>query len=468
MLDSKTNPAPFSMSNTMPHPTSFKSSQAPSRQAIALISVHGDPAIEFGKEEAGGQNVYVRKVGEALAALGWQVDMFTRKSSPDAPEIVQHSPHCRTIRLKAGPEEFVPRDRLYEHLPEFVENFAKIASKQGYPVVHTNYWLSGRVGLLLQQQYNIQWVHTYHSLGAVKYQAVDQVPPVAQLRLGVEKQILETASCIVATSPQEQEHMESLVSQEGNIEVIPCGTDVSNFKVIPSAVAKAKLNFNPQEKIVLYVGRFDPRKGIATLVKACAQLKQRNTIEKLRLVIVGGSDPLRSDGTERLRIEQITQHLGLADCTTFAGQVGHEQLPLYYAAADVCVVPSHYEPFGLVAIEAMACGTPVVASDVGGLKFTVVPEKTGLLVKPKDESGFAQAIARILQNETWAAQLSQNATRRVHENFSWGGVAGQLSHLYRHLLATSLTQSALLRLPQLSPASAPAATALGDRVLVRR
>lgn len=464
MLDSKTNPAAPALYNAMPHPKALKPSHAPSRQSIALISVHGDPAIEFGKEEAGGQNVYVRKVGEALASLGWQVDMFTRKSSPDSPEIVQHTPHCRTIRLKAGPEEFVPRDRLYEYLPEFVESFTKIANKQGYPLVHTNYWLSGRVGLLLQQQYNIQWVHTYHSLGAVKYQAMDQVPAVAQLRLGVEKQILETSHRVVATSPQEQAHMETLVSQKGNIEIIPCGTDISNFKVIPPREAKTQLNFDPQEKIVLYVGRFDPRKGIATLVKACAQLKQRNAVDKLRLVIVGGSDPKRSDGTERHRIEQIIQHLGLADCTTFAGQVGHDQLPLYYAAADVCVVPSHYEPFGLVAIEAMACGAPVIASDVGGLKFTVVPEKTGLLVPPKDEAAFAQAIARVLNNGEWAAQLRQNATKRVHENFSWQGVAGQLSHLYRHLLATSLTQPSPTRpLPQLNSYAAAL-----DRMLVHR
>ncbi|MGK7872807.1 MAG: glycosyltransferase family 4 protein [Xenococcaceae cyanobacterium] len=417
--------------------------QVPTRQPIALISVHGDPAVNFGKEEAGGQNVYVRQVGEALANLGWQVDMFTRKSDSNDDEIVQHSPHCRTIRLKAGPEAFVPRDRLFEHVPEFAEAFAKIAAKKGYPIVHTNYWLSGRVSLFLQQKYNLQWVHTYHSLGAVKYQSVDQVPTIAQIRLDVEKQILENADLVVATSPQEQEHMRSLVSRKGNIDVIPCGTDISNFQAIPQTQARAKLGLNPQEKTVLYVGRFDPRKGIATLVKACAQLKQRSAVDKLRLIIVGGSDPNRSDGAERQRIEQITQYLGLADCTTFAGQVGHDRLPLYYAAADVCVVPSHYEPFGLVAIEAMACGTPVIASNVGGLKFTVVPEETGLLAPPKDEAAFAQAIKRILNNPQWAAQLRQNATQRVQENFSWTGVATQLSELYRYLLASSLMQSHL-------------------------
>ncbi|MGA1602334.1 MAG: glycosyltransferase family 4 protein [Prochlorothrix sp.] len=464
MLDSKTNIRTSypTLQSASPAPRGV---QPPNRQSIALISVHGDPAIDIGKEEAGGQNVYVRKVGEALAKLGWQVDMFTRKSSPDAAEIVQHSPHCRTIRLKAGPEEFIPRDRLYEYLPEFVESFIKIASKQGYPLVHTNYWLSGRVGLMLQQQYNLQWIHTYHSLGAVKYQSMDQVPAVAQIRLAVEKQILETADRIVATSPQEQDHMQTLVSWEGNIDIIPCGTDISNFHALSSVEARAQLKLNPEEHIVLYVGRFDPRKGIATLVKACAQLKKRNTVSKLRLIIVGGSDPKRSDGAERQRIEQITQHLGLSDCTTFAGQVGHDQLPLYYAAADVCVVPSHYEPFGLVAIEAMACGAPVVASDVGGLKFTVVPEETGLLAPPKDETAFSHAIERILADKAWAEQLRRNATQRVQDHFSWDGVAGQLSDLYRHLLASSLTQAPKLTLPQITTTPAPRRT---DRVLVHR
>ncbi len=174
---------------------------APNRQAIALISDHGDPAAEIGKEEAGGQNVYVRKVGEALAKLGWQVDMFTRKTNPDDAKIVQHSPHCRTIRLTAGPETFIPRDQLFSYMPEFVEAFQKFQSKEGtnYPLVHTNYWMSAWAGLRLREESNIQLVHTYHSLGAVKYQAVKQKPAIANTRLAVEQQILEEANCVVAT-----------------------------------------------------------------------------------------------------------------------------------------------------------------------------------------------------------------------------------------------------------------------------
>jgi D-inositol-3-phosphate glycosyltransferase len=453
-------------SSSTPLPKSAKSafsssrSKIPGRQAIALISDHGDPAADVGKEEAGGQNVYVRQVGEALCKLGWQVDMFTRKVNPNDPTIVQHSSHCRTIRLVAGPEKFVPRDQLFDYMPDFVKAFQTFQSKEGtnYPLVHTNYWLSAWVGLQLKQQSNIQLVHTYHSLGAVKYQAVPLRPAIANTRLSVEQEILEQANCIVATSPQEQDSLRALVSQMGHIDVIPCGTDIENFHTMPKAEARAHLGFAADEAIVLYVGRFDPRKGIETLVHACAKLKETSdqrepgavstdaaplNANKLKLVIVGGSDPEQADGQERQRIEQLVQDSGLAAQTEFAGRIGHDLLPLYYTAADVCVIPSHYEPFGLVAIEAMACGTPVVASDVGGLKFTVVSEETGLLVPPQDVPAFAQAIERILGDELWARKLRRQAPLRVQQNFSWSGVAAQLSHLYRRLLAQSISHESL-------------------------
>jgi D-inositol-3-phosphate glycosyltransferase len=442
-----------------PQPFPIYSTKIPSRQAIALISEHGDPAAEIGKDAAGGQNVYVRQVGEALAKLGWQVDMFTRKSSPADESIVQHSPHCRTIRLVAGPETYIPRDRLFEYMPEFVAALQKFQQKEGtnYPLVHTHYWMSGWIGLQLKQQQNVQLIHTYHSLGAVKYQAVNEIPAIAQTRLEVERQILEQSHCVVATSPQESADLRQLVSQFGQIEIIPCGTDVQNFRQISKLDARQQLGIDPTDRVVLYVGRFDPRKGIETLVRACAELRTQLAAEperQLRLLIVGGSDPNEADGAERHRIQGIVESLGLADIAQFVGMVGHDRLPLYYTAADVCGIPSHYEPFGLVAIEAMACGTPVVASAVGGLKFTVIPEETGLLVPAQDASGFATAIGRILTNDLWASELRERASARVIENFSWGGVAVQLSDLYRRLLAQSFLEPRSVSAKQYSHPSA--------------
>jgi glycosyltransferase involved in cell wall biosynthesis len=405
------------------------------KQHVALISVHGDPAVEIGKEEAGGQNVYVRQVGEALAQQGWQVDMFTRKASAEDATIVQHSPNCRTIRLTAGPEEFVPRDNIFEYLPEFVEQLLKFQQQSGitYRLVHTNYWLSSWVGMQLKKIQGIKQVHTYHSLGAVKYKSVTTIPMIATTRLGTEKAVLETADRIVATSPQEKEHMRTLVSQKGNIDIIPCGTDIRRFGYIKQEEARAQLGIAPESKVVFYVGRFDQRKGIETLVRAVSRCQMRKNGD-LKLIIGGGSRPGQSDGMERDRIESIVDELGMTELTSFPGRLGDIDLPTYYAAADVCVVPSHYEPFGLVAIEAMASGTPVVASDVGGLQFTVVPEETGLLAPPKDDAAFAEAIDRILSNSEWRNQLGKNARKRVEELFSWDGVASQLSELYTKLL----------------------------------
>lgn len=451
-----------------PLPTIASHSSIPGRQPIALISAYGNPAIEVGSEEAEGQTVYVRQVGEALAKLGWQVDIFTRKTRPDDERIIQHSPHCRTIHLEAGSQTFIPRKQLFEYMPQFVEAFQKFQSKEGtnYPLVHTNYWLSAWVGLQLKESSNIQLVHTYHSLGAIKYKAVSPRPPILQTRLSVEQQILEQANCIVATSPQEKEMLRSAfparsaphVAELGCIEVIPCGTDVENFHRIPKAEARERLGFDLAEQIILYVGRFDPDKGLETLVQAVAMSKARQK-GKLRLIIAGGNPLEQTDKQERQRIEQLIQSLGLAEYTLFPGLLGHDVLPFYYAASDVCVIPSYYEPFGLVAIEAMACGTPVVASDVGGLKFTVVPEETGLLVPPQDTAAFAAAIDRILTDELWATKLRTQGSHRVRQNFTWTEVAVQLSNLYRRLLAQSImdeqlweTEVAPAKLSEVKPA----------------
>ncbi|NJK28818.1 MAG: glycosyltransferase family 1 protein [Acaryochloris sp. RU_4_1] len=404
-------------------------------ERIALVSVHGDPAIEIGAEEAGGQNVYVRQVGEALAQLGWQVDMFTRQADLHKPERVQHQANCRTIRLRAGPTEFISRDEIFEYLPKFVDQLLGFQAQEGiqYPLVHTNYWLSSWVGMELKKHQPLAQVHTYHSLGAVKYDNVPHIPDIGATRLAVEKACLETAECVVATSPQEEEHMRSHLSTLGNVQIIPCGTDIKHYGGISRAEARQKLGIPLDAKVVFYIGRFDPRKGIETLVRAIAQ-SQFKTTDNLQLMIAGGSRPGNLDGQERNRIEGIVRELGLADITQFPGRISTEDLPFYYAAADVSVVPSHYEPFGLVAIEAMASLTPVVASDVGGLQFTVLPEETGLLVPPKDVAGFAQAIDRILADPQLKQQWGLAARKRVETTFSWRGVAQQLSQLYQQLL----------------------------------
>ena len=402
-----------------------------SRGRVALISVHGDPAVDIGQEEAGGQNVYVRQVGEALARQGWQVDMFTRRSAENQEEIVEHSPNCRTIRLIAGPQKFVARQEIFDYLPEFLKAFFDFQHQQEtiYPLIHTNYWLSAWVGMEIKKLQMVRHLHTYHSLGAVKYRSIATIPIIAKTRLRVEKKCLETADMIIATSPQEEQHMRSLVSEKGNIMVIPCGTNIDCFGSIDKETGRAQLGIEPETKLVMYAGRFDERKGIETLVRAVASDRVKRH-ENLKLMIVGGSTPGEKDGIERERIGDLVKELKIEDITEFTGRVGHEDLAAYYAAADLCVVPSHYEPFGLVAIEAMASRTPVVASEVGGLKFSVADGETGLLAPPQNEMAFAEAIDSILSDAQWREELGNNARERVEAKFSWNGVASQLDQQY--------------------------------------
>jgi len=423
------------------------------RQPIALISVQGDPTATKVESGAIGQSVYVRQVGEALAKLGWQVDIFTRKADPHVAPIVEQAPHCRIVHLPAGPPTPLSEAEVLSHLPEFIQALHAFQTKQGshYPLLHTNGWLSAWSGLQLRQQSNVQLVHTYHTLGCVEYQACPQMPAIATTRLQVEQQILHQAQRVVATSPQEQETLHRLIATDGRIEMIPCGTDLEHFRSLHKPWARAQLGLADSAQVVLYVGRFAAHKGVDTLIRAFAQCYAQGTHPHLQLLLVGSGQSDRStpslangaDDPERARLEALVQRLGMQSVTQFVGQVSYDRLPVYYTAADVCVIPSHYEPFGLVAIEAMACGTPVVASDVGGLKFTVMPGETGLLVPSQDVTAFARGIERVLEDAAWVSQLKQQAANRVRQTFSWASVAGQLSDLYRRLLAQSITQEQL-------------------------
>lgn len=410
----------------------------PQKNRIALISVDGDPAIEIGQEEAGGQNVYVLQVGLALAQQGWQVDMFTRRSSREQAAVVHHGPNCRTIRLKTGSPEFMSRDELFGYLPEFVKEFQAFQQREGiqYGLIHTHYWLSAWVGMELRKSQPLIQLHTYHSLGVVKYRTLQGIPSIGTTRLAVEKTCLETVDRVIATSPQEAQYMRQLVSGKGAIDMVPCGTEIERFGAVNREEARQALGIPATAKVALYVGRFDRRKGIETLVRAVAHSRFQSEGD-LQLIIGGGSRPGYSDGLERDRIERIVTELGLRDSTTFPGKLGPTNLHLYYAAADVCVIPSYYEPFGLVALEAMASRTPVVASKVGGLQFSVVDEVTGLLVPPQDEMALAGAIDRILENPTWRDELGATGRHRVEIGFSWDSVASMLAALYVKLLSQS-------------------------------
>lgn len=406
----------------------------------ALISVHGDPTAEIGKEGAGGQNVYVRSLGMALAQKGYKVDMFTRREDPNQAEIVEQAPGCRTIRLTAGPAKFIPRTELFTYLPAFVEAWLAFQKQSGrnYTLIHTNYWLSGWVGLQLKAQLGVPQVHTYHSIGAVKYQDVESLPEIATTRHTVEKACLEETDCVIATSPQEVSDLRQLVSEKGHIKVVPCGINSQHFGAITRKAAREQLGITANERMILYVGRFDKRKGIATLIEACAQLPK-----PFKLYLVGGSREGGEDSQEQQLMRSLVAELDLQDVTVFTGGVSQTHLPAYYAAANVCVVPSYYEPFGLVALESMAAGTPVIASNVGGLRHTVVDGETGKLVPPRNPTALAIAIlASFVDPLRW--QFYGTAGRKwVESHFSEEAVALAIHNVYQSLTDSELVPEAM-------------------------
>lgn len=415
-------------------------SSVQNKPTYALISVHGDPSVQLGKEGAGGQNLYVRSLGLSLAKRGCQVDMFTRRENPDQAAIVELAPGCRTIRLDAGPAHFIPRTELFGYLPEFVEawlSFAQ-ASGQTYELIHTNYWLSGWVGLQLKKYLSLPQVHTFHSIGAVKYETMGTLPLIAQTRLDVEQRCLEQADCVIATSPQEAITLRQIVSRKGQIRVIPCGINAQHFASVSRQEARQQLGIELNSRMILYVGRFDRRKGIETLVEACAKLPQ-----PFHLYLVGGSRSDGSDVQEQRRIQAIVRELGLETATTFTGPVSQEQLPPYYAAANVCVVPSYYEPFGLVAIEAMAAGTPVIASDVGGLQYSIVHNETGVLVPPCNANLLAAALSDVFSDSERWELITEAGQQRVQSQFSLSAVAAQVHQLYQCVAPFNSVKSAV-------------------------
>lgn len=395
---------------------------------VALVSVHGDPLATIGSEEAGGQNVYVRELARALTRRGHRVDVFTRHRQGRLPELLAMG-DARVIRLPAGPVGFVERRRLFPYLGEFVRQIRDLGRVMGggYHVLHTNYWLSGWVGMQLADHWGIAQVHTHHSLGAVKYAASGEVPEQGRQRLEIEQDLI--ASChIVATTPQEVSLMRRHYGAARKMTIIPCGFDDEIFHPRDPRAARAELGLPEAAPLIVFVGRLNRQKGLETLLRALAGSRR-----SAELAIAGGWDPDTPDYLEYVRIRRLVRDLGLNERVHFLGKLTPERLALAYSAADLCAVPSHYESFGMVALESMACGTPVVASKVGGLQFTVVEGETGALVPPQDEIAWAQALERLLSAPEERRRLGEQGRRTALAEFTWSAVASRLERVYGDL-----------------------------------
>lgn len=396
----------------------------------------------LGGKDAGGLTVYVRELARQLEASRVHVDIFTRRYDEATPEIVDISEQVRVINIEAGPVDDVPKDDLFCYLPEFASEVALFSLREGvrYDVIHSHYWLSGWVAHLLGRYINAPTVHMYHTLAHLKNRVSDTHHHESTLRVQIEKRLLDVLDNVVAPNPDERaELIWTLGADNSHICTIPPGIDLSRFQPTDVVAARRALGL-PDNPLVLFVGRIDPIKGIDMLLESFAELRSRDWTGTLppKLVFIGGTLIQQPDGTTQpgsdLRpvIEQATE-LGILDDLLLVGSQPQDLLPLYYAAATVCAVTSRYESFGLVTVEAMACGLPVVATRVGGMKFTVEEGVSGLLVPGGDARAAADALERIITDRQYRATLQVGA-RQAAIRFSWHTVGAAMLNLYERLV----------------------------------
>ncbi len=394
---------------------------------IAVISVHGCPLLTPGTREAGGMNVYVARVSHEMARLGVQVDIFTRWHDPKDPPIIELEPNLRVIHLEAGDRDGVVKEDLFTHLPEFLANVLAFQQREGitYDLVHSHYWLSGWVGMALQQQWQAPHLVMFHTLGAIKNQARIGEHE-SDIRIQTEQDIISAATGIIVASTQEQELLNRWYRDGADkVDVIPCGVDLDIFHPVDQQFARKQLGLNG-ERILLFVGRPDPLKGLEILIEAAAQLEDP---EGVRVLVVGGHGAIDELPAAHMMQEEIDPN----EHVTFLGSVQHELLPYYYGAADICVIPSYYESFGMVALEAMACGLPVVASRVGGLQSTVRDGETGYLIPWHCPEPFVDKLELLLDNEALRQNLG-DAARVAAEAYPWSSIAESLISIYEEVL----------------------------------
>ena len=397
---------------------------------VAFISFHACPLASPGEGKAGGMNVYARQLALALGNAGVHVDIFTRDHTEAEPKITEIAPGVRVIHLPGGPAE-TALDGLFPHLPEFSQALLEFQIETGltYQAVHSHYWLSGWVGQQMATEWRVPHILTFHTLSLIKMQSrAGESEPAT--RKQVEKELMASADHIVAFSPHERDAMVRLYQADATrIGLIPCGVDLSLFRPLDQQEVREKLGLNG-EKVLLYVGRIEPLKGLELLLHTAAQLQ---TFEQIRVLVVGGGAG-RDEEIDRLR--ELAKSLNVDKVFDFIGRVDQQDLPLYYNAADVCVVPSFYESFGLAALESMACGTPVVATRAGGLSTIIQHGRTGYLKAWRCPEAFASSLEMIISNRNLQHSMGLAARRRA-EGLSWDNVAGQIAGVYDSLITES-------------------------------
>ena len=388
---------------------------------IAMLSAHSCPVGTLGTKDTGGMSVYIREVARELGKLGHKVDVFTRVHDPRDPLTESLGRNVRLVHLKAGGDEEIHKLVLYSYLPDFacaLENFRK-SHDLHYDLIFSHYWLSGQVGQEVREWWGVPHMVMFHTLGAVKNTlGVGEEEP--ELRIETERQLIQSCHRVIAATEREKDALVAMYNAPSEkVSVVPCGVNLKAFRPLDRKAAKEKVGFC-NDKTVLFVGRIEPLKGIDRLLKAMSGLAPTS---RARLLVVGGDEESQP---EIDRLVDYARSLGLAGSVTFMGAAKHDLMPYFYNAADVCVVSSHYESFGLVALESLACGTPVVATDVGDLKNIIREGETGYVAFGDSPESLTEKIAMVL---SWPDRSARKARsiRSTVADFSWASIATKIS-----------------------------------------
>jgi D-inositol-3-phosphate glycosyltransferase len=409
---------------------------------IAIISYHTCPLATLGGKNTGGMNVYIRDLTRFLGKKGIHADVFTRSQDDHVPHILHDLGFCnRVVHIPAGPEIPIPKIQLFDYLDQFSDGIMSFSESKGisYDIIFSHYWLSGLAANSLKEKWNIPFIQMFHTLAILKNQVAkgsEEMEP--DLRVNGEKEVIRIADKIIASTSNEEKQLIHLYNADSNkIEVCPPGVDTSRFYPIPQDEAKEYIGIPKDEKMLLFVGRIEPLKGIDILIKAIAQMQKSDVLSTCPhyLFIIGG-DPDADDkemNNEMSKLRELCNQLGVGDMVLFLGKRDQDSLQYYYSAAEVVVMPSHYESFGLVALEAMACGIPVVATQVGGLQHLVQNGKTGFIIPDNDPIALEEKLTQLICNSSLRDQMSR-ASAKYAKSFAWENIAERLLEIFERTM----------------------------------
>ena len=414
-----------------------------------MLSVHACPMAKLGGRDSGGMNVYVRELARDLARRGIQVDVFTRQREIDHPPIQEIAPGARVIHIETGPLSYIPKMEVHDQIAEFTAHVEAFVVSEGlrYDLIHSHYWLSAEVAEVLAERWRVPRVQMFHTLGLVKREVMDEdVDGESDVRVAIERRAVRDSQAVVAASDSEAAELRRFyAAPETKIRIIPCGVDPEIFHPVRQADARRTLGRDQCERVVLFVGRIEQIKGIDVLLRAIGLLFQAypDLRSELCLLIVGGAlnDDEDAPETEKIvELRRLVHEHRLEDTVDFVGSQDQPRLALFYAAADICAVPSLTESFGLVALESMACGTPVLGTRVGGLQTVIEDQVSGFLVPAGDEQALAEGMGRLLLDHGLRTRLAAGARLRA-QDYSWERVGDLIARLYDELIPAPMEVS---------------------------